>query len=412
MTGERAPRARGPRRALTNVGGPVETRGDRHVAEILGRALDVDTDESASRAHVHGFHSYPARLHPDVARTCIDALSPKGAVVLDPFCGSGTVLVEARLLGRPAYGTDLNPLAIRLAELKAVGRDAAHRGKLLAEAERVMDVATERRKKRSGASRRYPASDVGEFEMHVLLELDGPRVGIEATPDPRVRGDLALVLSSMLTKLSRRAGDTSERAVEKRIAAGFPSRLFVGKTRELVERLAEYERMLPPNAPVPRIAEDDARTLASVPPRSIDVVVTSPPYPGNYDYLAHHATRLRWLDLPVNRFRDAEIGARRRLENESADAAEKTWRTDLAGVLRALARSLRRDGGIVLVLADSVVAGRPFFNDAITEQAAKEARLRVIARASQARPHFHRASKDAFRGRPRREHAIALVPEG
>jgi len=108
------------RRALSPRGGPVRTDGEPTSARRLGEALREGTGElsPADRALPHGFHSYPARFHPALVRRLLDGL-PRGATVLDPFCGSGTALVEAVLAGARAFGTDVNPLAIELARLKA-----------------------------------------------------------------------------------------------------------------------------------------------------------------------------------------------------------------------------------------------------------------------------------------------------
>ena len=124
------------RRALSHVGGDVELWGDGEAADRLGAAIDVPTSaeaEELARAHVHGFHSYPARMHPLVARRLVEEFSAPGELVLDPFCGSGTVLVEAALAGRRAVGVDANPLAVRLAVLKSRPVGAVDRELPLAE---------------------------------------------------------------------------------------------------------------------------------------------------------------------------------------------------------------------------------------------------------------------------------------
>ncbi|MEM2946147.1 MAG: DNA methyltransferase [Candidatus Caldarchaeum sp.] len=66
----------------------------------------------------HGLHPYPARMIPQIARRLIERYSSSGDVVLDPFCGSGSVLVEATLTGRNSFGIDINPLACLLARVK------------------------------------------------------------------------------------------------------------------------------------------------------------------------------------------------------------------------------------------------------------------------------------------------------
>ena len=64
----------------------------------------------------HGFHTYPAGLHPDGAALLL-TLMPEGPIC-DPFCGGGTVLVEAMAAGRACVGRDISPIAVRLAGLR------------------------------------------------------------------------------------------------------------------------------------------------------------------------------------------------------------------------------------------------------------------------------------------------------
>ena len=408
------------RRALTNVGGPSERSGEPALADQLVHALDVEgadperppepgeASEPAERTHVHGFHSYPARMHPETARRLVEDLSRPRDRVLDPFCGSGTVLVEARLAGRAVLGVDANPLAVRLARLKVFGSTEGERERLVAAARQVAAVADARREARVGASRRYGPEDVALLDGHVLLELDGLRVGLDELRSDALRADLELVLSAILTKVSRRASDTSDQALPRRIAAGYPALLFVRKAEELARRLAEVAPALA-TAPPATIEEGDARELRGIQTGSIDLVVTSPPYPGVYDYLAQHEARLRWLRLPRASFDRAEVGARRRLEPLGAAEGLARWQAELGAILSAMARVLRPRAPAVLLIADSVIAGAPAYALDRVRAAAPPAGLTVRATASQARPHFHGPSARAFAERPRREHAILLT---
>lgn len=411
------------------MGGAVETHGDAALAAHLEKALEVDSSlaepegrregELAARAHVHGFHTYPARLHPDTAGRLVASLSSGKDVVLDPFCGSGTVVVEAALLGRRAAGSDVNPLAVRLAALKVRPTTEAERAALVESAKRVALVAEARRKAKSGPSRRYPAADVAMFDAHVLLELDGLRVGLEQLAAPRARSDLFLVLSAILVKLSRRPSDTAgdprgpagqRREGElppRRIAAGYPTRLFVKKAEELAERLAVVAERLGA-APRAKLFVDDARVLSHVPDAAVDLVVTSPPYPGIYDYTEHHAARLRWLGLPLASMEQGEIGSRRALRRLDAAVGRQAWAEDLRRVFAAFRRVMAPRGRVVLVMADAVIGQRGVFCDELIPEVADREGFEVTAVASQMRPHFHRPTAGAFEDKPRREHAILL----
>ena len=66
----------------------------------------------------HLFHSFAGRAHPLTIRHLLSEVPP-GATVLDPFVGSGTILVEAVLRGARAIGCDISELALRLARFKA-----------------------------------------------------------------------------------------------------------------------------------------------------------------------------------------------------------------------------------------------------------------------------------------------------
>jgi DNA modification methylase len=68
--------------------------------------------------YTHNYYRYPARFSPQFARAAIEAFSQPGDVVLDPFMGGGTTLVEGRVLGRHAVGSDVNSLAVFLARAK------------------------------------------------------------------------------------------------------------------------------------------------------------------------------------------------------------------------------------------------------------------------------------------------------
>ena len=403
-----APRTR---RSLTHVGGPTETWGEAEEARALARALDVPLERSGTgddedRAHVHGFHAYPARLHPLTAARLVEAFAPAGGTVLDPFCGSGTVLVEAMLAGRPSVGTDLNPLAIALSTLKTHPLPPAARVELVEAAHEARAFADARREARAGSHRRYPPEDAAQFDPHVLLELDSLRAALEQRPRGDVRRALWLVLSAILVKVSRRQSDTEERLGPRRLAAGFVARLFAAKAEELARRMQDFTERLPPRAPASDARLDDATKLLTVKPASIDAVVTSPPYVATYDYLAHHALRLRWLELDAGAFEAGEVGARRAYAALGPAEARTAWARELGKVLLAMARVLRPGAPAALVMADSAVGRHPLRADEIAFSIAEKHGLVPVARASQARPHFHKPSADAFQKGPRREHAL------
>ncbi|UCE74376.1 MAG: site-specific DNA-methyltransferase [Methanomassiliicoccales archaeon] len=61
---------------------------------------------------------YPARFSPAFASTAIELFSNPGDIVLDPYMGGGTTIVEAMVAGRRAIGADLNSLFKFLIKVK------------------------------------------------------------------------------------------------------------------------------------------------------------------------------------------------------------------------------------------------------------------------------------------------------
>lgn len=80
--------------------------------------MNLDFKNSHTTYSTHGFHTYPAKMIPQVAKALLDEFGKNSKLLFDPYCGSGTSLVEANLHGMNAIGTDLNPLARLIAKTK------------------------------------------------------------------------------------------------------------------------------------------------------------------------------------------------------------------------------------------------------------------------------------------------------
>ena len=85
--------------------------------DLFGDIIPATTREI--RYLSHSFHEYKGRFYPQLAKACMNYAGLKeGDTVLDPFCGSGTTLVESFLFGANAIGVDINPIAYMLAKAK------------------------------------------------------------------------------------------------------------------------------------------------------------------------------------------------------------------------------------------------------------------------------------------------------
>lgn len=97
----------------------VPVRGEIPFDVSEGSVLDIQSGSTTT--HTHGFHKYPGKFIPQIPRWAIRKYLGEsgGKVALDPFCGSGTTLVEAILSGNIALGVDIDPLSVMISEVKS-----------------------------------------------------------------------------------------------------------------------------------------------------------------------------------------------------------------------------------------------------------------------------------------------------
>ncbi len=87
----------------------------------MTKKIDYDFKEYLASANRHSIHQYPAMLHYKMVESLIKEFG--GDVLYDPFCGSGVSIVEALRQNKKAYGTDINPLALLIADVRAKNYD-------------------------------------------------------------------------------------------------------------------------------------------------------------------------------------------------------------------------------------------------------------------------------------------------
>ena len=199
-------------------------------------------------------------MHPATAVKLLALVGGDGPIA-DPFCGGGTVLVEAQRAGRPTIGVDANPLAIlvaaaktwtppaaRLAELRRVGVDLA--------ASALDEGKAARRAGFSPRPRRVPPRTDPDRRNRMLKEWFAPHVRAEieflssaidgvGDKDAELAERLRVPLSAILHKVSFRTSDTDPRKTERKVGRGFAARLF----RDRVDQLCDGLRRTRPPRP-------------------------------------------------------------------------------------------------------------------------------------------------------------------
>jgi hypothetical protein len=359
-------RVAGQRRAQANLLPPTTRRGDPIIAEVLFEALEdaSDTDALAS-PYPHGFHSWPAGMHPAIAATVLSGLLPlvpQGGVV-DPFAGGGTVGLESLLHDRPFVGTDLNPLSRLVGSERCRPRSLTQVQAVATILAGVVERSKDRVRKKQPSRADVSPEIARQYAPHTLMELAGLLAEIDAVPKDRaegIRSTLAVGFSAILTKVSNRRGDTDGKAgalkpggadvevsddFSKRVGRFIPTERFEAKVHELLDKQQALHDVVGDDILPVSFFTADARDLPEVlGQKRASLILTSPPYGGTYDYTHHHAHRLAFLGLDAGAdaqsFDRRELFARRRANPSAFD--DETKQMLVASQSKAAARPMPR----------------------------------------------------------------------
>lgn len=382
-------------------------------------------------------HPFPARMAPEIALDAIPSRTTRKLTVLDPMCGSGTVLGVALQRGHDAVGVDIDPLAVMMSRLAVTPVDVG-------DVARWAEIVG-----RSGNDRHAPTPWRGDGETQKFVDYwFGPLqqsqlralvYAIERVPDDTVRLALRLAISRLIVTKSPKASlaaDTAHSRPHKvadqsmyDVVAGF-RKSVIQLSRMLSDRTLNGDGS---------VTLGDARHLTTVASDSIDLAVTSPPYLNALDYLRGHKLALVWFGHTVSELRgrrSVSIGAERRpdyavngsvtaivdaIERDAVDASLlrrsmlERFATDCMAFSAELRRTLKPGARAVLVVGNSTLRGNYIRNDRIAQTAMEHAGFVLIDSREREIPPSRRymamtgASPDSSVGKRMRTEAVLTM---
>lgn len=261
----------------------------------------------------HYIHSYPAKLLKHIPIFFINSsyiLPEKNSVVLDPFCGTGTVLLESIVSGHNALGCDSNPIARLIAEAKT---KVIHPDDLELEFRKVIARAKRFRK---GSDLKVINADLW-FPERTKNNLAKLIRSIDDVENIDVRNFLKVTFSNIVKKVSysdprlsvpvrlkeeKYSKEKKEKVVAhlEKIQHADVYHVFQTHFQENLKRLTKLiETGTQSEA---KIIGSDARKVTAdldspeiIPDESVDLVLTSPPYAGAQKYIRSSSLSLGWL---------------------------------------------------------------------------------------------------------------------
>ena len=285
---------------LTYFSGRINSQGFLPTVQArLEQAARNGRNKQATRYSVHGLHEYKGKFNPQVVRALLNIfrIEPEQRVI-DPFCGSGTTLVECMHLGAVGVGTDINPLAILItrAKLQAL-RTEASRLQMLFErlSKSVKQIKHPSLKRQNDARNIYLK---GWFDIEVLEEMEAIRSVIN-----RLGGEAKLVFLAVASNLLRDYSQQDPKDLRlRRRRSALPeipfTTAFLESIPPLLERIKAAQQVLGTDfsrgyALLHDVATVTAREMGG----SFHAAISSPPYAMALPYIDTQRLSLVWLDL-------------------------------------------------------------------------------------------------------------------
>lgn len=315
---------------------------------------ECDLPENERTKHVHRLHPYLGKFIPQLVEIFLRKYRPH--LVYDPFCGCGTTLVEANVLGIDSIGTDISQFNMILSKVKTEEYDLK-----LAEGE-LHDIL-----KRSHDLRMKSHSDE-KISKVINTENEYIKAWFAKNTQNDLLAYLSLIKDYTYQDLLRIVLSRSARSARlvTHFDLGFPKKPQIGPyfcykhgrtcqpvneaykflyryTLDTIERIKEFAKIRTKSSVV--VYHADSRQVEL--PKDIDMVFTSPPYVGLIDYHEQHKYAYELFGLKNNDIR--EIGP---AKNGQSEQARKDYIKGINDVILHTRDHMAKDAIMVIVVCD------------------------------------------------------------
>lgn len=322
--------------------------------------IDWDFLSSSTLKGVHSIHPYPAKFIPEIPRNLLDILPlPAGTAVMDPFCGSGTTLVEAQNRGIPTIGVDLNPIACLMSKVKTTS--------LPSDFLKVAEYCVEIAKSKSIYEIKHIPNLDHWFKKDIQNAISALIEEIEKVEKKDVQDGLRLALSSIIVRVSNQESDTRYAAIEKDVIKSDVFNYFLSACKKFDTHLSE--NLFSEDISAQVINKSILDVKSSDLNQKIGMVITSPPYPNAYEYWLYHKYRMWWLGYDPNAVKINEIGARAHYFKKNHQTIDD-FISQMDYVISLLSEIVVSSGYICFVVGRSIIHGKEYDNAKIIENLA------------------------------------------
>jgi DNA modification methylase len=325
--------------------------------------IDWDFAGTYSESPFSAIHFHPCRFASQVPATLIGLLTKPGDLVLDPFAGSGTTLVEAQRLGRPSVGIELNPIAVSAMKAKTLDKPASIVGSYITALKEVAagHLGRQLTTLHDGIEPTYPASvQLNKWYVRSVAEDLGRLWSFIGSLEGQGKVIAEACFSALLLPVCRETrhwGYVCDNVMPQDehggdVLAEF-CRVLDRLDRGYRDRDAEIAARGASGQPIQSatvIGGDASAALAAYPKASVDFILTSPPYFGVCDYIKAQRLSMEWFGIGIEELRLQEIGARSKRHRGEAAAQ---YLEGLRAVFAGTRRCMRRGASMAVLIGES-----------------------------------------------------------
>ena len=350
-------------------------------------------------------HPYPAKFPVSTPEEYILRYSKVGDMVFDPFVGSGSSLLAATANNRFAVGTDINGIAVLISKFKLLDIDDNDVEKLNAF---LASVRLKMESKSYGLLWHYDSINHWFSDSAIeALSCIKNEIHCFFDDDCKLKLFCSLVLSTIINTVSKQESDTRYAAIEKDwITHSFVMDKYECKfvqCLEILKNCYRSEEYLEGARVYLHNSKKCAEVLTS---NSVDMIITSPPYPNTYDYYLYHKHRMLWLDEDFKYAMNEEIGSRR--EFSSLKKPKDNFAKDLLEIFLSCDIVLKVGGFIVIIIGDGKIQGKMYDSMANTIKVIDEIGWHLIHDSYTNLDETSRAFQSSFRTIGKKEHVLTF----
>jgi len=246
----------------------------------------------------HGLHPYKGKFYPQLAKGLINISGiKKGAKILDPFCGSGTTLLEGYLNGYQTFGCDIHPLSIKIANAK-IGILEIDPDIVRETVETLITIIKNCDQNILKDKEQFSPNSLDEIERWfpepVIYKMNWLLRSIRSSSEGTIRDFLEIILSSIIREISQQnPRDLRIRKRNKPIQDADVIGLYLSALKTQYERIEKFWKVrgnCPNKFNRSKVILGNSKELSTfnllgITDSSVDLILTSPPYATALPYI-------------------------------------------------------------------------------------------------------------------------------